>query len=355
MTERGRNIAVGVTVIVALSLLAGMILIFAGLPEKFQRGYDLQIVSDGTHGVNEGDLVYMAGIRIGRVTHIGYTDNDPRKGVTLTVRIEHTVRLPANVEAYVFGGSGLSGAYVELKAQGPYRTDPATGRPLDFLPATGGYVLKANVRSSSLIPEEVTDALKGLSTLADNINKLIAPPPAAATGSQPTTGQTQTAAMTAPADQGLQGTVAKLNRTLDAIYAVTGDQQNQTNLKTSMANLSKASASAIEAMDALKTFAASATKTADNASALTTRASDDIHSLTQKLITDAEAISKMMASLNQTADKMNSGEGTMGKLLNDPALYNGLVEMSQSVNTLVKDFDDLAKKWKERGIEMKLK
>lgn len=43
MKESTRNIAIGLTVIAALVLLGGMILIFAGLPGPLQTGYKIKL------------------------------------------------------------------------------------------------------------------------------------------------------------------------------------------------------------------------------------------------------------------------------------------------------------------------
>jgi hypothetical protein len=353
MNEKNRNLAVGITVLVALAMLAGMIFIFAGLPQYFQRGYDLTILTDSTHNIKPGDSIYLAGMPVGHIYSVAFTDNDPRRGVTIVARVEHGTRIPANIVVYIFEGGSFQGAYVQLKTEGQYRIDAQTGVPMEFLPADRPTVLLAKVMPGGIVPAEVLDALKGLSKLADNLNNLIAPPPQAGAvqatsqaGSEPASANI---AATSPADQaGLPGMVVKLNRTLDAMYAVLGSQENQANIKTSLANLSIASANAAEAMVSIKAFALTA-------NSATTKASDDIHALAGKLIEDAERISQLVMTLNQAAMKINAGEGSFGKLLNDPALFNSLVEVSKGLKKMVDDFDVLAKKWNEQGVQMKIK
>ena len=350
MNEKSRNLAVGITVLIALAMLGGMIFVFTGLPQYFQRGFDLTILTDSTHNIKPGDSIYLAGMPVGHIYSVAFTDNDPRKGVTIVARVEHGTKIPANIVVYIFEGGSFQGAYVQLKTEGQYRLDAQTGKPLEYLPADRPTVLLAKVMPGGLVPPEVLDALKGLSKLAENLNNMIAPPAIAQTtgqgGTQPAS---DIAATSQPADQGgLPGLVAKLNRTLDAMYAVMGSQENQANIKTSLANLSKASASAAEAMDSVKAFAVAA-------KSATTRAGDDVHDLAQKLIDDAEKLSQLVMTLNQAAMKLSAGEGTFGKLLNDPALFNSLVDMSNGLKKMVDDFDALAKKWNEQGVQMKIK
>lgn len=352
MNEQRRNLAVGITVMVGLVLLGAMILRFAGVPELFQRGYVLQIHADGTHEVHEGDPIHLSGMRIGRVTAIEFTGGDPRKGVTFTTRIDQDVNIPGNAACFIYGGSGLKSSYVDLASIGECPIDPATGRKMDFLPKDRVTVLEARPKGSGLIPDELMESMKSFSRLADSVNAMLNPP-APATGAA----GTQVATGTAPAveAQGLPGTLAKFGRALDALNAVMGDNQNQSNIKLALDNLAKASAGAVESMNSLKAFAADAGKAMQTVQGVATRAGDDVHDLTAKLIDDAEKISQLIMTLNKAAQKIESGEGAAGKLLNDPELYNNLTEMSKGLARLVDDLDALVKQWKERGVELKMK
>lgn len=44
--------------------------------------------------------------------------------------------------------------------------------------------------------------------------------------------------------------------------------------------------------------------------------------------------------LNQLIDKINNGEGTMGKLVNDPAVYDNIDELTRELNELVKGINE---------------
>ncbi|MFP3937592.1 MAG: MlaD family protein, partial [Phycisphaerae bacterium] len=124
MSERSRNIAVGLTVLVSLVMLAGMVLIFAGLPQLFQRGYEIQLVSDSTHEISEGDNVYMSGMRAGKVIKVGFTDPaDPTAGVSIVARIDPNIRVPANAKAVVFTRGFAGSPYLALVPEGPRPED----------------------------------------------------------------------------------------------------------------------------------------------------------------------------------------------------------------------------------------
>jgi ABC-type transporter Mla subunit MlaD len=46
------------------------------------------------------------------------------------------------------------------------------------------------------------------------------------------------------------------------------------------------------------------------------------------------------AGLNEIIEKINSGQGTIGKMVNDPSLYNNLDELTNELNELVKGINE---------------
>jgi len=358
MKETSRNVAVGLTVLVALGLLAAMILIFAGLPQAFQGGYVITMLSQATYDVHDGDSVYLSGIRVGRITDIRFTHpNDPGGGVTFVARIEADINVPANAKAIVFTKGFTGSAYLELQAEGLLPVDPQTGKPVKYLPTDDSAVVSVVRREGGLIPDELREGLDKLSRLADTLNRMLA----AEEGSVPTSPmEMPTRPATMPG--GFRGALARLNRTLDALHAVLGDVENQSNLKTSLANLARATSSAADTMESLQAFAAegrraaaAAGETLQDVRQTSTTARQRVDELAVKLIEDAEKISAFLTTLNQAAAKIDSGEGTAGKLLNDPKLYNDLVEATRQMAELLKEFRTLLDGWKQSGVPLKLK
>ena len=349
MSEKSRDVAVGLTVIVALVLMAGMILLFTGLPWFLQRGYTIKIAADTTHDTHLGDGVHLSGMRVGRVTAIDFADpGQPYRGVIFTARVDSGLNLPGNVRAVFFTRGLIGAAYIELKADGPERIDPATGKPLESFPTDGSIVMNSMHDAAGLVPDELTKAMESLTSLADNINELIAPSPQA----QPST----EGATTAPAGPaGLKGTVAKLNAALDGIATVLGDAENQQNIKTSLANLAKATVAAEKAMVELRQFAEQARGTAKGVTELTETAQGRIDELAGKVLTSAEKVSELMATLNRIAMKIEAGEGTAGRLLDDGQLYDGLLQATREMTKLMAEFQGLVKVWQKDGIKLQMK
>jgi len=344
MKESVRNIAVGVTCIVALALLGGMIVIFTGVPGALRWGYRVRVRFDATHDITEGDSVYLAGIRVGRVTDVGFTvPENPAMGVTITANIDQAINIPSNAKAIVFTKGFVGKGYLSLIPEGPIQVDERTGRPIPFLPKDDSVVLVGEHRGSGLLPKELDKAMTELAKLAANLNKLITPAPATAPGSGPS------------GLGGLQETLAKLNRTLDAIHTVIGDPENRANISESMANIRRAADRAAEAMEALRDFADRARQAVENVSTSASSAAERVNRLAAKLMEDTDEISRLLVAIRQIVAKVDSQQGTAGRLLNDPELYENLTEATRQMGELMGEFRRLLEAWKETGVEIRLK
>lgn len=345
MSERARNIAVGLTVLVALVLLAAMIVIFTGLPEMLQSGYKIAMLFDETYEVEKGNSVRLAGVRVGSIQSIEFTGGDSRSGVTITAMIDRDVKLPGNVQAYIHSRGFVGQGYIELKADGPVRIHPDTGKPISFLPTGGIFQISGGKRTqSSMIPAEITDAIlemrdgfKSMGLLAENLNRLVAPPD----------------------DDKHPGPIGialtRLAQTLNDLHAIIGDRENQANLKSALAGLAGSVAATSDAMTEIKDFASQAKEAVRRASETSASVGENFSALAKILIANAEKLSVLMGAINRAATKMESGKGTVGRLLNDDELYTNLVEASDQLNKLMMEMRQLAKTWQADGVRVKVK
>ena len=73
MKETTRNLAVGLTMIVALGLLGGMVVFFAGTGPWQPKGYALPMEFPATGNVQVGDPVHLRGVPVGTVREVRFT------------------------------------------------------------------------------------------------------------------------------------------------------------------------------------------------------------------------------------------------------------------------------------------
>jgi phospholipid/cholesterol/gamma-HCH transport system substrate-binding protein len=146
-----------------------------------------------------------------------------------------------------------------------------------------------------------------------------------------------------PLGEQIKNTITSLKNVLDNVNQ-TLDEENRQNLKVILANLS------VEGM--LNKQNGSIAQTADNINAFTSNLNQNNQKITNiltnldsttKSIKDADLnktikdIQVALISLNTTINRLNNGNGTASKLLNDPNMYTQLQSTIKSVNTLVDD------------------
>jgi phospholipid/cholesterol/gamma-HCH transport system substrate-binding protein len=358
MNERTRNLLVGLTVLVGAALLAAMILIFQELPSFLQIGYKLNITASDASGIGVGSDVKMDGLRVGRVTKLEFTDGDPRKGVTFTVVIDSKVNIPGTVNGYIVSTGLMGGTMLSLnvddKPPGSNRVDPKTGRALAWLPKNQVATLSATKVDSGLIPPDVLsdarDVVGSLKRLADTLSDFLTPP------QQPTaTGPGTASGPTTQPAYNIHVTMAKLDKALVTINTILGDPDNQRNIKESLANLNKAAAITAEAMKDARGLIEAARGTMNDFSKLSKDADQQIGDLARHLAGTADEVSRLLTSVQAAVAKIDSGEGTMGKLLNDPALYNNLLDTTGQLRGTIERLQDLMETWKKQGVGIHLK
>jgi ABC-type transporter Mla subunit MlaD len=283
--------AVGIFVVVAVSALVGLIFKFGDLPvfvSKY-KSFDVCVQFPTAPGVEENTPVRFCGYQIGRVTEVKPPAvmkevNSNRfyhqTMVILSIDKKYRDNIPEDVEVKLMT-RGLGSSYIELKLR-HFDVNEPTGK---FL--TSGSLLQGSTgMTSEFFPEE---SQKKLDELADSLGTLV--------------------------------------RNANDIL---GDQANKENLKSTLANLSEATARATEVMKEFRDFSAAGART-------------------------VEELSKTGAELRLILEKVNSGEGTAAKLVNDGRLYENLLENTQQVQVLLEELKSFIAESREKGLPIKVK
>ncbi len=80
-----------------------------------------------------------------------------------------------------------------------------------------------------------------------------------------------------------------------------------------------------------------------------------VDELTHRLIDTADKLSQLITSLNNITHKIEAGEGTLGKFVGDPQLYDEMVAAVSQINQMAAQFTELAKRWATDGINLEMK
>jgi phospholipid/cholesterol/gamma-HCH transport system substrate-binding protein len=158
-----------------------------------------------------------------------------------------------------------------------------------------------------------------------------------------------------PLGEKTQNAITSLDKVLNNINTVL-DEKNKQNLAQVLENLAATTKSLNTSLNAIETMLqkqnGSIAQTFDNVNSFTKNLNDNNQKLNNiitnldtaaKAVKDADlnktikTIQVAVASLNISLQKLNSGNGTAAKLMNDSAFYNELQGTLKSINTLVDD------------------
>ncbi|MEM9753420.1 MAG: MlaD family protein [Planctomycetota bacterium] len=321
MNERNRNIVVGLTTAIALIGLMFLLLIFGYVPRLVQGGYFVNIELEDALGLNPGSRVELSGIDIGKVETIDFKQ-PIGTGVTVAVRItDKETQIPVSAQAVI--EKPLLGGSPTIR----FVTKNQNGRPSDFLKKDGSAVVPGSLGALAGVfgeLERVADSFEQLSTqwnaVGEKLNGMLEPQDLAAVeaGDQP--GNVTT--VIARVDQRL----AEFRAVLAGIDKLVNDPQLRDDVTTTASNARKASE--------------------DLAGAL--------GNLEKRYVALADDVAGMVEQVNTLLETANAGEGSFGKVMQDPALYNSLEDAAKRIGTAADELKLLIEKWKAEGVPVNL-
>ena len=310
MSPRRRNVLVGLVVLVGLGSVVWMVLLFAGrLANIFSTpGLHITITADRADGVSDGSTIYYLGTEVGRVERI-YRGEDNRS-VVIVADVKKQPPLPNNVHAVITTTSALgSASKISLELNDPKPSQTALS---DQASLVGSY------EGSGLLP-------KGFGQLADDLRKqnLI-----------PHLDETVVS---------IKEQSERAGQLLGSMQQLIGDDKTRQDLRTAVTNIRIASESATR-------VGANLDKFSGNLQAITVEtnaAMSDVRVAAGKIGTVLDHIDSVMSKVDQ-------GKGTAGMLVNDPKLYQGLVDTNKELKATVVDLQRLIQQWEQEGVTLKL-
>jgi len=307
--QRRRNLTVGIFVMVGLCALVWLIFKFGDLPIKVSeiRSFEVVVQFPTAKGVRKNTPVQFCGYQIGRVTDV----MAPKKMEDLETGLlyhqtkvilsidKRYVDIPSNVAVKLMT-RGLGSSYIEFvvdPAVAPEPRDP--NRPETQFLVDGMLLQGSTGMTSEFFPAE---SQKKFEDLISSFNSLV-------------------------------------NHANDIL----GDQTTKENFKSILANLSAATKQATETLKQVQEFSAAGTEAFKNTDAR-------IDKLVLAMIGTTEELSQTIAQLRVLADKVNNGEGTAAKLLNDGRLYESMLTSTEQLQALMAELKSLIAQVKEKGL-----
>ena len=320
MNDRMMQFRVGV-VVLATAIIAGiLIVLFGDLPSLVQATYPLKISFADARGVSNGTPVRKNGILVGRVADV---ELDEKGGVSVVADIDSYVPIYKDEQPRI-ASTLLGDAEIQLV---PGRVVPPRQRlaPEEVLV---GAVSRDPFEAFATLEPKLGSALESLTQASESVTKLSANLDRLLLGEDDTFSK-----MVAKTEKALDA----FSLAMDNINDVMGDANARANLKQTLNGLP-------EVMNDLRTTVQGIGTTVDTAD----RNLRNLEGLTRPLGERGEGmvaqVDKTIGRLDEVLQQatlftraLNESEGTLGKLVRDPKVYDDLAQAAANVNNLTKE------------------
>ena len=294
-----REVKIGIFAVVILLCTWAGVRFLSGL-DIFSRTRTYYVDYVEVAGIQQASPVVILGVKVGSVTNIKL---DPTKaeGVELTLVVDKKYDLPVDSKAKLFSDGLMGGKAIAIE----YGTATEYLKNGDHITAAyeKGLMDIAGAELEGLT-KKIGEALASLTATLDNVNGLLDD--------------------NRKSFKGVMKNLDSMTGSMDDV--LTGKQQELTAIVENLSAFAEALGRNSVKIDSVMTNVATVTDQF---------ASADV----------ATALQQTLAKLNTTLEKLNSNDGTVGKLLNDKALYDNLTAASANLSTLLADLQAYPKRY----------
>jgi phospholipid/cholesterol/gamma-HCH transport system substrate-binding protein len=320
MNDRVMQFRVGVMVL-ATAIIAGiLIVLFGDLPSLVQANYPLKMSFTDARGVAGGTPVRKNGILVGRVTSVML---DERGGVSVVADIDSYVPIYKD-EVPRISSTILGVAEILLV---PGRIVPPRQR-LDTNEVLVGAVSRDPFEVFTSLEPKLGSALDSLAQASDSVQKL----------------SVNIDRLFMGGDDRFEKLVAKTESALDSfntamknIDEVMGDPKAREDIKDTISALPEVVADLRKTVQGVSVTVDTADRNLRNLEGLTKPLGDRGSEMVAQI---DRTIGRLDETLQQAAmftKALNQSEGTLGKLVRDPKVYEDLAAAAATVNKLTKE------------------
>lgn len=276
-----------------LAIIAILLFIFGYSFLKGKNWFDssrtFYAIYHDVEGLTPSSAVTINGLKVGSVTSIDFLDTSGN--LVVTFNVENDFPFSSQSVAQVYGGGFIGGKSLAIV---PEYEQGRAAKSGDTLPSSieEGFLELVNDRLTPL-QEKIERVIVSTDSLINSFNEV----------------------MNKNTRENLKNSIANLNATVASLRMSANSVQgvlakNSPKLDRTFSNLDEMSTNLNNFSDSLNQFNIS------------------------KVGNDIEAA---IADLNRVTEKLNSNEGTAGKLLNDPAVYDNLDRATKQLDELIQD------------------
>jgi phospholipid/cholesterol/gamma-HCH transport system substrate-binding protein len=287
--RRGRSREMWLGFFVLVALVGGLGVLFTMTDPAFFRGrYIVSTELENAGGIRKGDAVRLKGVVIGRI--LSFTIDLKNERVAMRIEIEGEYQVPKD-------------SSMEIRAKNVYGEMAA-----DILPGASTEMLK----TGDFIPGRLVPSLLEGGAIAEKVNDIT---------------ERAKKLLSDKTTQGIEQSTVEMQALLKELGGMANEQRKE------LSALSKSLRKSAEGIEgaATRPELQSAIKRMDE--------------LTLRMDEVAASFKRSSSSLEVVSARIERGEGTLGKLTKDEALYKNLNEAVENMNKLVVDIREHPKRY----------
>jgi len=320
VNDRVMQFRVGVMVL-ATAIIAGiLIVLFGDLPSLVQATYPLKMDFADARGVSQGTPVRKNGILVGRVASVTLNE---RGGVSVVADIDSYVPIYKDEQPRI-AGTLLGDAEISLV---PGRIVPPRQRLAKDEVLTGAVSRDPFEVFATLEPkfgatlDSLAQASESVTKLATNLDRVFL-----------------------SEDDTFEKMVRKTEAALDSfsvamnnINDVMGDPKAREKMKAAITALPDVLTELRTTVQGIGTTVDTADRNLRNLEGLTKPLGDRGQEMVAQIDRTIGRLDETLQQASLFAKALNESQGTLGKLVRDPQVYNDLAQAAQNVSKLTKD------------------
>lgn len=345
MDERVMQFRVGVMVLATLIIAAILVVLFGEAPNLMQGSYTIYIDFIEAPGVTKDTPVRKSGVLIGRVTNVQLKDQG---GVRITARINSGIKIFSN-EVCRISSQLLGDTYLEFY-YAPHRGSAAPVTPASFTlagdpqtpgseppgrgkPVEPGAILQGESAAAGLgmmreMQADLTRAIGSIAETSHNLNRVVT-----RFGNLLDRNETNINSILVQADQAL----GVIRSTFENANVLIGDPKLQANFSKAVNDAPRLLAEAREAVGQMRTSFNSFERNMQNLEQFTRPLGDNGEAIVKRLDRTMAGLDEVVGLLGQFGLAMNNPDGSLGRLIRSPDLYNNLNQAACRLNEVTQD------------------
>lgn len=300
MARMSNEIKIGLTVIGAILVAFAGFRYMQDIP-MFRQSNRIYATFHRVDGLNPGSYVYLNGVKVGSVKAVELTKND---SVRISMNIDLDTRIPKGSEA-LLKPMDLLGSKAVVIRKSDRRQLVENGGEIEGIYKEG---------MMSIVKEEGEKMGGNISDSFDNFNRLL----------------------------------GRLNKVVD--------EPNRTDLRATLDNMSETTSRMAKLFEnkeqQLNNSISHAHDFLQNLDTVSTNKRDEIQQTISNLEQTSRELKKLTNELNTTSSKLNTlitkineGNGTVGRMINDPTLYQNLDTLTTNLKNISREFNERPQKF----------